>query len=80
MLNVAIEAAREAGKFLKYSVGKVKNVEVKKGEERNLVSEIDKGSEEKIINIIKRNFPTHGILAEESGGSESHPDFFREAD
>ena len=38
MLFIAIEAAKEAGKYLKYSVGKVKSIEMKKGEERNLVS------------------------------------------
>ncbi len=71
MLNIAIEAAKEAGKFLKFSVGKVKNIEMKKGEERNLVSEIDHAAEKKIIDIIKRHHPSHGILAEESGGSGS---------
>ncbi len=69
MLDIAIQAAKEAGQFLKESVGKVKNIEMKKGEERNLVSEIDKGSEAKIIKMIKGRFPSHGILAEESGGS-----------
>jgi myo-inositol-1(or 4)-monophosphatase len=69
MLDIAIQAAQEAGQFLRDSLGKVKNVEVKKGEERNLVSEIDKGSEAKIIRIIRGRFPGHGILAEESGGS-----------
>lgn len=69
MIHVAIEAAKEAGRFLKFSIGKVRNIEVKHGEERNLVSEIDKASEKKIIDIIKRHFPTHGILAEESGAS-----------
>jgi len=69
MINVAIEAAREAGKFLRYSVGRVRNVETKQGEERNLVSEIDRGSEERIIGIIRRHYPGHGILAEESGTS-----------
>jgi myo-inositol-1(or 4)-monophosphatase len=69
MLDIAIQAAKEAGQFLKESVGKVKNIEIKKGEERNLVSEIDKGSEAKIIKMIKGHFPNHGILAEESGGS-----------
>jgi myo-inositol-1(or 4)-monophosphatase len=69
MLDIAIQAAQEAGQFLKESVGKVKNVEMKKGEARNLVSEIDKGSEARIIQIIKGHFPSHGILAEESGGS-----------
>ena len=32
MLNIAIEAAREAGRFLKLSVGKVRNVEQKQGD------------------------------------------------
>jgi myo-inositol-1(or 4)-monophosphatase len=75
MLTVAIEAAREAGKFLKYSVGKVKSIEMKKGEERNLVSEIDKASEAKIISIIKRHYPGHAILAEESGANAAQSDY-----
>jgi myo-inositol-1(or 4)-monophosphatase len=74
MLNVAIEAAREAGRFLRLSVGKVRTVEQKHGEERNLVSEIDRGAEERIIGIIKRHYPSHAILAEESGGSEAPAD------
>lgn len=75
MLSTAIEAAKEAGKFLKYNVGRVKNIEVKQGEERNLVSEIDKGAEEKIIAIIKRKYPNHAILAEESGANDSRSDY-----
>jgi myo-inositol-1(or 4)-monophosphatase len=75
MLNVAIEAAREAGKFLKYSIGKVRTIETKKGEERNLVTEIDKTSEEKIISIIRRHYPHHAVLAEESGASESPAEY-----
>jgi len=36
------------------------------GEERNLVSEIDKGSEARIISLIKSRLSGHDILAEES--------------
>lgn len=75
MLNIAIEAAREAGKYLKFSVGKVRSIEIKKGEERNLVSEIDKTSEAKIISIIRRHYPTHAILAEESGENAATSDY-----
>lgn len=75
MLATAIEAAKEAGKFLKYNVGRVRTIEMKQGEERNLVSEIDKGSEAKIISIIKRKYPSHAILAEESGASDSASDY-----
>ena len=75
MINVAIEAAREAGQFLRYSVGRVRSGETKEGEERNLVSEIDRGSEERIISIIRRHYPTHGILAEESGASPTDAEY-----
>lgn len=75
MLHVAIEAAKEAGKYLKYSVGKVKSIEMKQGEERNLVSEIDRTSEAKIISIIKRHYPNHAILAEESGATSASADY-----
>ena len=67
MVSVAIEAAKEAGKFLKLNVGKVRDIRQKSGQEKNLVTEIDKRSEEIIIERIKRHFPGHGILAEESG-------------
>lgn len=74
MITTAMEAAREAGQFLKHSVGKVRTIEVKQGEVRNLVSEIDKGSEERIIGMIRRRYPTHAILAEESGASATTAD------
>ncbi len=65
-LNVAIEASKEAGRFLKINLGKVKNIQTKK-EEINLVTEIDKETEKKIVEFIKSKFPHHSILAEESG-------------
>lgn len=69
MIQLAIEAAREAGAFLKEHVGRVRAVETKEDQERNLVSEIDKGSEAGIIAKIRGRYPGHAILAEESGGS-----------
>lgn len=67
MLNIAIEAATDAGKFLKRNLGKVREIQQKAGQERNLVTEIDKRSEEIIIERIRKHFPSHAILAEESG-------------
>lgn len=70
MIQTAIEAAQEAGRFLKMSVGKFKHVEQKEGQETNLVTEIDRKSEEIIITKIKQRYPHHGFLAEESGSHE----------
>ncbi len=75
VIQVAIEAARAAGEFLLESVGKVRTIERKKGEERNLVSEIDRGSEKRIIDAIREKYPSHTILAEESGGSTASSEY-----
>lgn len=75
MLNVAIEAALDAGKYLKYNIGKVKNIERKRGEETNLVTEIDKQSEALIIKKIHQHYPSHAILGEESGASETTSEY-----
>lgn len=68
MLTIAVEAAQLAGRFLKQNVGKVYEIHHKGGQERNLVTEIDRKSEEIIISTIRRHYPSHGILAEEGGG------------
>lgn len=64
-LEVAEQAAREAGVVLLENLGKVKTIEFKA--KNSLVTEVDKMSEEIIINKIKSNFPTHDVFAEESG-------------
>lgn len=69
MIRVAIEAAREAGKLLRQHLGNVRRIETKMDQEFNLVTEVDRASEAKIVEIIRRHFPKHGILAEEGGAS-----------
>ena len=71
MLNIAVDAAKQAGKFLKQNLGKVREIEQKSGQEKNLVTEIDKRSEKIIIDHIKKYYPGHDILAEESGARSS---------
>jgi myo-inositol-1(or 4)-monophosphatase len=75
MIQLAIEAALEAGKFLKQSVGNIKQIETKLGQETNLVTEIDKKSEELIIGMIKKRYPEHDFLAEESGSHDKTSEF-----
>jgi myo-inositol-1(or 4)-monophosphatase len=75
LLTIATEAAREAGAFLQYNIGKVKNIERKKGEETNLVTEIDKRSEVMIIEKIKRHFPDHDVLGEEGGETNTSSEY-----
>ncbi len=72
-LNVAKEAAREAGEILLENLGKVKEIEFKA--KNSLVTEIDMLSEELIINKIKSNFPSHDLFAEESGRHSESSDY-----
>jgi len=65
--TLAVNAALEAGKItLDYFNKKIK-VEYKDEMSNNLVTEVDKKAEECIIGMIKKEFPDHTFLAEESG-------------
>ncbi len=75
MLQIAVEAAMEAGSFLQEHVGKIKNIEKKIGQETNLVTEIDKQSEAMIVKKIREHFPTHAILGEEGGALDSSSEY-----
>lgn len=66
MLNVAIEAAQKAGALLRQGLGTTFQISQKSGK-HNLVTEYDHAAEKAIIETILGHFPSHGILAEESG-------------
>ncbi len=70
-LNIAIEAAREAGKIIFRNMSRVHSLSIQTKEKNDFVSEVDLKAEQEIINIIHRAYPQHGILAEESGDSNS---------
>ena len=62
IMATAVDAAKQAGKFLLENFGKIVSVE-KKGD-RNFATNLDKEAEAMIIGKIKEKFPNHGILAE----------------
>ena len=66
-LNIAIEAAREAGKIIFRNMSRVHSLSIQTKEKNDFVSEVDLKAEQEIINVIHRVYPNHGILAEESG-------------
>lgn len=73
-LDVATEAALAGGAILQSFAGKLEQVE-EKGRPGDLVTEADKAAEATILEVIRRHFPTHAILAEESGRSGDAGDF-----
>ena len=75
MLQLAIDTALEAGTFLKKNVGKIRQIEYKGGEKTNLVTEIDKKSEEIIFARIREKHPDHDFLGEESGAADVQSEY-----
>jgi len=63
ILDTAIQAAAEAGDYLKSTFGQRPDVEFKG--RIDLVTERDRQSQEKIYRLLKTRFPGHSILAEE---------------
>lgn len=67
MLNTAIRAARNAGDIIARSVDRIDQLKIKSKAENDFVSEVDLAAEQEIINTIKKAYPDHSFLAEESG-------------
>ena len=65
--KTAIEAALEAGSFIRDRVGLIKTVDYKGA--FNIVTDVDKASEIIILEILKGEFPNDCVLAEEGGNS-----------
>lgn len=62
--KVAVETAKKAGLLLRENLGHAGRIEYKGAVD--IVTELDKRSEALIIGEIKKAFPDHGVLAEES--------------
>lgn len=63
-LKTAVAAARAAGAILAQNFGKTHRI-YRKGR-IDIVTDIDRRSEEAVISVLRRKFPDHNILAEES--------------
>jgi myo-inositol-1(or 4)-monophosphatase len=66
MKEIAIKAARAAGKLLMENVGRLNADSINSKQKFDFVTDIDKQSEKLIASIIKDKFPDHKILAEET--------------
>ena len=65
--NIAVRAARQAGSVIMRSFGRLGTLNVAEKQANDFVSEVDRNAEQAIIDTLRRAFPNHAILAEESG-------------
>lgn len=67
MLNIAVKAARAAGNIIARHVGRIDTLSVRTKDRNDFVSEVDQMAEQEIMRVIRRAYPQHAVLAEESG-------------
>lgn len=66
-VNIASRAARQAGRILRRAADNLSAVQVQKKGLNDFVTEVDHASERIIIDILRKAYPQHSILGEESG-------------
>src|SRR5262245_55868856 len=74
MLNIAVRAARRAGSIMnRAALGG--GLEVRSKRANDYVTQVDKAAEEAIIDVVRKAYPEHGFLAEESGASGADAEY-----
>ncbi|NVK32084.1 MAG: inositol monophosphatase [Gammaproteobacteria bacterium] len=74
LLNIAVKAARAGGDTIVRAMDRADTLKVESKAANDFVSEVDRKSEADIIYTIKKAYPDHAILAEESGVTEGTAD------
>ncbi len=67
LLNIAVRAARNAGTIISRSVERIDSLTIDTKAQNDFVTEVDRLAEQEIIQTIRKSYPDHAILAEESG-------------
>ena len=67
MLNIAVKAARRAGSIIERAAVSGVPLDVRAKRVNDFVTQVDRAAEEAVIDVVRRSYPEHAILAEESG-------------
>ncbi len=71
--SIALQAVKNASRILIHHFGKKEKIKEK--ENKSLVATADLEANKAIIKIIKKNFPKHSILSEETGFEDNKSDY-----
>jgi myo-inositol-1(or 4)-monophosphatase len=69
LVNIGIRAARRAATQILRGINRLESLDVAAKGRNDYVSEIDRMAEAEIIDTVRKAYPGHGFLAEESGVS-----------
>lgn len=75
VLTIAKRAALSASRILLRHFDNLERLSVTAKQRNDFVSEADVQAEQEIIQVLRKTYPNHGILAEESGEQHGHDDY-----
>jgi myo-inositol-1(or 4)-monophosphatase len=67
LLNIAVRAARNAGEIIIRSMNRLESLQITSKGRNDFVTEVDRAAEAEIIGHIRKHYPKHSFLGEESG-------------
>jgi myo-inositol-1(or 4)-monophosphatase len=67
MLNIAVRASRAAGDIIVRYMNRIDSLTVTEKSLNDFVSEVDREAERVIIEVLRKAYPSHAFLGEESG-------------
>jgi len=71
MLNTAVKAARRAASIINRATFDLDKITVTAKKQNDFVTEVDRAAEQAIIEVLLTAYPSHAVLAEESGSSSN---------
>ncbi len=79
MVNIALRAARKAGDIITQVFDRSDSLQIELKQENDYVTQVDRAAEHAIIQVIKKSYPHHDILGEESGliKASNNPSLYR---
>jgi myo-inositol-1(or 4)-monophosphatase len=67
VLNIAVKAARRAGAIIERAALGGVPLEVRSKRANDFVTQVDRAAEQAVIELVRKSYPAHTIVAEESG-------------
>jgi myo-inositol-1(or 4)-monophosphatase len=75
LINIAVEATRAASVIIHRAMKRMDTIKIAEKKPNDFVTEVDQRVEQAIIEVIKKAYPNHAILGEESGESEGADEY-----
>jgi myo-inositol-1(or 4)-monophosphatase len=75
MLNIAVRAARKAGSIINRASLDGSSLNVRSKRANDFVTQVDGAAEQAVMEIVRKSYPDHGFIAEESGETAADAEY-----